>query len=257
LVLLQEVRGVSPVFHQIFWNGRRNYSGALLPPGQYEAVLTAADHKNRARKRHLWLSLQSASSSSPDEQYPETSAAKETPQAQAPAKPADRAKAAAKMIPHHRPSPRTPAKPAPTQSAQAPAAGKAPAAREEPKSAAAQKPPPASAGDRNAEAAPSRAGAVNFQVPFTEGASEMSQDSDSVLGHVAETMELYPLDKINLVGYAYSGETDAAALAQRRTEIVKKRLVDQYRMRPENIQTRSQVSGSQTYKVEIYIVRGG
>jgi hypothetical protein len=34
LAPLQEVVGGSPVFHQIFWNGRRNYFGAPLPAGR-------------------------------------------------------------------------------------------------------------------------------------------------------------------------------------------------------------------------------
>jgi len=261
LVLIQEVRGVSPVFHQIFWNGRRNYSGAMLPPGQYEAVLTAADHKNRMRKKHLWLTLQSAASSAPEPQYQESAPDKEAPQARAPARSAARAKLPGKTVSsssRRRTAPRAPAKPAQPRSEEESSEGSPPAAPEEKKPATAPKAPDsAQKPTPPAEASPSRAGAVNFQVAFPEGSAEMSQDSDSVLGHVAETMELYPLDKINLVGYAYSGETDAAALAPRRAELVKKKLVEQYRMRPENIQTRSQVSGSQTYKVEIYIVRGG
>ena len=41
LAPLQEVLGGSPVFHQIYWNGRRNYFGSPLAPGRYDAVLTA------------------------------------------------------------------------------------------------------------------------------------------------------------------------------------------------------------------------
>ena len=50
LAVLQEVKGSAPVFHQIFWNGRRNYFGSAYLPGQYECP--DGDIKDRSRK-HL------------------------------------------------------------------------------------------------------------------------------------------------------------------------------------------------------------
>ena len=57
LAPLQEVLGGSPVFHQIYWNGRQNYFGPPLPAGRYECVLTAIDAKNRQRTLHRWIQL--------------------------------------------------------------------------------------------------------------------------------------------------------------------------------------------------------
>lgn len=56
-VLLQEVTGSAPAFHQIYWNGRSNYSGPLLPGGRYECVLTATDGKNRQKTLRRWVEL--------------------------------------------------------------------------------------------------------------------------------------------------------------------------------------------------------
>ena len=61
LAPLQDVVGGSPVFHQIFWNGRQNYFGTPLPAGRYECVLTAPDAKNRQRTLHRWIQLVDAS----------------------------------------------------------------------------------------------------------------------------------------------------------------------------------------------------
>lgn len=52
---IQDVTGTSPVYHQVYWNGRRNYSGALLPGGRYECVLSATDAKNRRRSVQRWI----------------------------------------------------------------------------------------------------------------------------------------------------------------------------------------------------------
>ena len=54
---LQEVIGGGPVFHQIYWNGRSNYFGAVLPAGRYECVLSATDAKNRTKTLHRWIEL--------------------------------------------------------------------------------------------------------------------------------------------------------------------------------------------------------
>ncbi|MDE2290524.1 MAG: hypothetical protein KGL53_00470, partial [Elusimicrobia bacterium] len=45
--VLQEVKGSAPVFHQIYWNGRKRYFGDALPGGRYQCVLTATDGRRR------------------------------------------------------------------------------------------------------------------------------------------------------------------------------------------------------------------
>ncbi|MFA6029049.1 MAG: OmpA family protein [Elusimicrobiota bacterium] len=269
LVPLQEVKGGAPVFHQIYWNGRKNYFGNPYPPGQYEAVLSATDLKNHSRKRHLWITLQG------QEPVPAAPVSSSTLVAKAPpaelpvmGQETEEEEEAARPIPGRLQGrtigARKPAKTAKAGKPAKAAKGKKAAARREPSKTAAEPgaqptaaAAPAAAKPAAQEPAPSRAGVVNFQVLFQKGTATMQQDSDSVLGRIADTMELYPLDKINLVGYAYSGEPDGAALAKARADFVKKRLVEQYKMKPENIQLQNQVVGVESYKVEIYIVRGG
>ena len=64
LAPLQEVVGGNAVFHQIYWNGRRNYFGAPLAAGRYEAVLTASDTKGRQRTLHRWIQVLDAAGNS-------------------------------------------------------------------------------------------------------------------------------------------------------------------------------------------------
>ncbi|MBI5242599.1 MAG: hypothetical protein HY922_02810 [Elusimicrobia bacterium] len=309
-VTLQEVKGSAPVFHQIYWNGRKSYFGQPYPPGQYEAVLSATDLKNRARKKHLWVTLEGAPRPKPPK--PETplvaKAVKPKPEAQPSDLPSVEeqqgeseeeeeaaVKAAAKAVSDAKPKraqppaqkkgkqPKTQKKPEaelgpkveaeetvekpakPEEPAEKPAkpegtaekptskkgveiGGSKPGATESAKSGAAAKP-----ADPDQ---PQHPGVVNFQVAFVRNSVNMAQDSEPVLGHVADTMELYPLDKINLVGYAFSGEADAAGLAQKRADFVKRRLVEQYRMKAEMIQTQTQVTDNESFRVEVYIVRG-
>ena len=120
-------------------------------------------------------------------------------------------------------------------------------------SLAAEAPATRARAGKSKTSAPQRA--VTFLVAFVEDSVNMAQDGESVLRRVADTMDLYPLDKIKLVGYAYSGEGDAAGLARKRADFVKKRLVNQYRMKAQSIKTQAQVTDDESFQVEISIVR--
>ena len=91
---LQEVVGGGPVFHQIYWNGRQNYFGSILPGGRYECVVTATDAKNRTRTLHRWVQLGAEAPAAAKE---ELAAAPAAPAA--PAKPAAKAGAPSADLP--------------------------------------------------------------------------------------------------------------------------------------------------------------
>ncbi|MDE2291700.1 MAG: OmpA family protein, partial [Elusimicrobia bacterium] len=101
-----------------------------------------------------------------------------------------------------------------------------------------------------------RAGAVNYQVLFDKGTVNITKEGEGILARVADTMHYYPLDNINLVGYAYNAEPDAASLAQQRAELVSKLLVERHGMKAERIRTDTKVVDFEAFKVEIYIVEG-
>ena len=54
---IEEVVGSGPVFHQVYWDGRKNYSGFHEPYGFYECLLTAKDGSGRTRAIHRWVEL--------------------------------------------------------------------------------------------------------------------------------------------------------------------------------------------------------
>ncbi len=54
---IEEVVGSGPVFHQVYWDGRKNYSGSHEPYGSYECLLTAEDGAGRTRTIHRWVEL--------------------------------------------------------------------------------------------------------------------------------------------------------------------------------------------------------
>ena len=54
---IEEVVGSGPVFHQVYWDGRKDYSGPHEPYGFYECLLTAKDGSGRTRAIHRWVEL--------------------------------------------------------------------------------------------------------------------------------------------------------------------------------------------------------
>jgi len=114
-----------------------------------------------------------------------------------------------------------------------------------------------SANAEDAASRPARAGAVNYQVVFVKNAAGITPDGENILNRVADTMHYYPLDNINLVGYAYSGEQDSDSLASRRADAVSRHLVQKHGMKRDRIQVQTKIMDSESHKVEIYIVSGG
>jgi outer membrane protein OmpA-like peptidoglycan-associated protein len=291
LVVVQEVKGSAPVFHQIYWNGRRQYFGPPLPAGRYECVLSATDMRNRTHKEHEWVTLLGPA---PQAVEPEAPVAKaqaaapppsELPGAEPAAKKAakatrpwakgkvkgknvtarkgkgkgkGKAKVASKTIGAE---PSTEAA-EPGKEGEQPAAGASEGAKPQEGGTGAVEQPAASgaaAGKESKEedkGSGSRSGVVNYQPTFIRNTANITPDGESILGRVADTMRYYPLDNIKVIGYAYSGETGAEKLAQQRAELVEKVLVDQHGLKRDRIKTSSKVGGREVFKVDIYILPG-
>lgn len=288
--VLQEVKGSAPVFHQIYWNARKRYFGDPLPPGRYECVLTATDMRNRTSRARQWVEVKgnapaaeataSAGKVPPSELRGGETEVDIDPEDELDIDPKARPKSAkgakgrqsvkgrtskASAAPKSRKGKPTRVKRRPASSVSAadiPKPGEPPADN----SAAALAADGTAPSKTNAvelkgpakpsEDASSRAMAVNYQVLFQKGTTNITKEGESILARVADTMHYYPLDNINLVGYAYSGEPDAAKLAGKRAEYVSKLLVDRHAMKSERIRTDTKVTEDEAFKVEIYIVEG-
>lgn len=281
MVTLQEVKGSAPVFHQIYWNGRKRYFGETLPAGRYQCVLTATDTRNRTQRLRSWVEVKGA----PPPVATATAMAAPPPgdlepvDELDPEEAADKPALTAKALSTKAKSSRAPKsrKGKPSRIKRRPAAGPVPkavapasdpgvpaAAGENPPANPAAEPsaPPRVKGvDVSAKPAPEEegsghAGAVNYQVLFQRGTTLITKEGEGILARVADTMHYYPLDNINLVGYAYSGEPDAEKLAAKRAEFVSKRLVDSHGMKADRIRLDTKVASTESFKVEIYIVEG-
>ncbi|TBR22318.1 hypothetical protein EPO15_08325 [bacterium] len=286
--VLQEVKGAAPVFHQIYWNARKRYFGDPLPPGRYECVLTATDMRNRTSRARQWVEVKGApppAAAPPGKTPPaaltggdqgafdeeEEESLEPAPKqkgkgrkgkAGLSAKKGKGAKAAPAPKSRKGKPARVKRRPSSVSAASVPKADEPPVDTSAPALApdgtAPSKPSsvelkgPAKAPDD----ASSRAMAVNYQVLFQKGTTNITKEGESILARVADTMHYYPLDNINLVGYAYSGEPEAAKLAGKRAEYVSKLLVDRHAMKSERIRTDTKVTEEEAFKVEIYIVEG-
>jgi len=273
LVPLQEVKGSAPVFHQIYWNGRRRYFGQNLPPGRYEAVLSATDMRNRTRKLRRWIKVEGKAVTPEPKQAVSASTGRRPIVGEAPPDALPGAEKASQSVVRKRRQPRgktirrkRPSRKSRATKRRSRLKNRKPSSKRRKKTAvkgttikAGKKPAPkakpaAPEADRADEP---RAGAVNYQVLFDPNTANITSDGENILQRVADTMHYYPLDNINLVGYSYTGESDPDKLAVRRAQLVSKLLVERHGMARERLQVDTQTVQYQTAKVEIYIVAGG
>lgn len=252
LAPLQDVAGGSPVFHQIYWNGRQNYFGSPLPAGRYECVLTATDAKNRQRTLHRWIQLIDAAGNT----APPPPAVTVTPAASAPA-----SAALVAAAPTGAPSSEL----APAESSESLVAGKAKAAgkagkaakgaKKKAQAAPAESEETASADDAaapvKAAPKPTKPAAGSYELLFTKNTHQLTREAERTLETVAETMVYYPMENLKIVGYSQSAEKDAAGLAERRAQMVASLLINKYQIDPKKIQITSSVVETAKHAVVI------
>ncbi|MBI4424644.1 MAG: OmpA family protein [Elusimicrobia bacterium] len=248
LVTLQEVAGASPVFHQIYWNGRRNYFGPELPAGRYEVIVSATDGRNRTRKLHRWIGLEG----------PEPVAVAAAPAPVAPP-PADLRGGADKPVSfvQLRPRERRPRRGARAKGGRKGSgfiARKTPQPIPEPVAEPSPAPAPPGAAPPAAPASPPAVGAVNYRIAFTKGTLQMSQDGERTIARVVEVLQYYSRENLTIVGYASSTEPDAQQLATKRANTVSSILVNQYSVDPKRIETQPKVVAEERHEVEIFTV---
>jgi outer membrane protein OmpA-like peptidoglycan-associated protein len=294
LAPLQEVLGGNPVFHQIFWNGRRGYFGAPLPGGRYEAVLTAADSKGRQRTLHRWIQVQdtpgamggSAFARRPAEAAvtPAARAASAAPAAPAAAVavsavpagappadlPADKLAGVAdepliKEGPARKKARAAPAKrtPAKRKAAAKPKAKPAAEPQAEPSAddaaaAAESAAPAASPAAEKAGAAPakpSKPASGSYELGFNKGTHQLTREGEKRLAQIADTVSYYPMESLSIQGSALPAEPNAATLAERRAKMVAGLLINKYQIDPKKIQVSSSVSEKSAGRVLVSFVK--
>ncbi|MBI5624909.1 MAG: OmpA family protein [Elusimicrobia bacterium] len=246
LAPLNDVVGSGPVFHQIYWNGRKNYFGDPMPAGRYECVLTATDGRNRSRTLHRWITLAGA----PSPERPSVRSRKpvgEVEAAPAGPPPADlgsggldspeslvKGVTVGKAVSSKRPA----------------RARKSRASAKRKLAAAAQdKAEPDAEGQPTAPAGAAAAGAKDFELSFAPDSPELSPEAEAVIDQVGAVLENDKKSTLEITGHAAGAGLEAAALAKKRAGDAADRLMRKYGVPPERIVIRS--SASDADKVEI------
>jgi hypothetical protein len=96
---------------------------------------------------------------------------------------------------------------------------------------------------------------VSYRIFFTDR-NALTSASEKRLEQVAGTMGYYPMARIQLTGFAYSGEADAAAVAQSRVNKVADRLAEKYKIDRSRMQLSSKVTEATKPMVDIKLAVG-
>lgn len=255
-LLLQEISGSGQQFNQSFWNGRQKFFGAAYPSGKYMFTVTAADTEGRETSLSRLLAVRPT---------PEEEKAALARQAAKPS--ADRVtdsgvktralnpKGVKGAVPGKTLGAGKKGKPlkkAPPKKKGKAAAKKRPAPPPEDGAEAPGEAPPAEEAAKTSEApAPGElSGQFSYKVFFTDD-NKLTSASEKRLAQVAENIGYYPGAKLQLTGYAYSGEPNADAVAENRVNTVAARLSEKYKVDRERMDTSSKVSEATKAMVEI------
>ncbi len=271
-LLLQELSGSGPMYNQSFWNGRKKFFGASYPSGRYMFTVTAADVEGRETTVSRLLAVKPTPE---EEEALRAAAARKQPPKETVlpsgvkthslskkgvpgGKSGKVLRKPAKKGPPKKSRPAVKAKPAAKTKAkqtEEPATDQEPAGEQEP------------AGDKGAsggqessdagEAAPQGqlSGQVSYRIFFMNNNS-LTSASEKRLAQVAETMGYYPMARIRLTGYAYSGEPNADAVADNRVNKVASRLSEKYSIDKSRMELNSKVTESTKPMVEIKLAGG-
>ncbi len=246
-LLLQEVSGSGPMYNQSYWNGRQKFFGPSYPSGRYMFTVTAADPQGQKTSLSRWLLVRPT----PQEEAAMRSVAARQPvqnESVAPtglksrslAKGGKRGGSSGKLLKRVKTHKKYPPRKF------------RPAAVRKLKRAS----PARSGGDNPAAEKPGQlSGQVSYRIFFTDR-NALTNASEKRLEQVAETMGYYPMASIQLTGFAYSGEADAAAVAQSRVNKVADRLAEKYKIDRSRMQLSSKVTEATKPMVEIRLAGG-
>jgi outer membrane protein OmpA-like peptidoglycan-associated protein len=251
-LLLQEMSGSGSQYNQSFWNGRKKFFGAPYPSGRYMFTVTAADNEGKETSLSRLLVIRPT----PEEEKAAASkaAARKAAVRENVSATGLKSKSLGKGVKggtsgkvlkasaskKGRAVPRKAAKKTPAKKKAAPAA--------EEEAAAPAGEPAAPAGDAAGQGELS--GQVSYRIYFMEN-NALTAASGKRLAQVAETMGYYPMAKIRLIGYAYSGEANAEAVAETRVNKIASILSQKYSIDQSRMELSSKVSEATKPMVEI------
>ncbi|MCX5786329.1 MAG: hypothetical protein NTX59_11640 [Elusimicrobia bacterium] len=276
LLPLQEISGAGAQYNQSFWNARKNFFGAAYPSGKYLFSMTAADVEGRENNVRRLLVVkpapgeEAALQAAPvNKKAPGALAAPKTKAGKALKKSSLKT---GKALLKNKPSAHKTG--AALKASKAGKKSKTAAAALKKKSAAAKAAKPSTetetlssdgtssdgASSASTEAAGNGdtqapgSGQVSYKIYFKENSATVTANSEKKLSQVAETLNYYPMSKIKLTGYAYSGEPNADTMAENRVNYVVSRLTEKYKIDKERLDSQTKISDTPKTLVEIKLV---
>ena len=257
-LLLQEISGSGPQYSQSFWNGRKKFFGASYPSGRYMFTVTGTDVEGRETSLSRLLVVRPTPQ---EEKALQTAAALKAASVETVARSGVKTRALTTKGAKGGLSGKLIKKGAPSKTGKAlkKNSSKKPRALPKKRAKPAAEETEAEAGGAPAEAAPPAgdtappgelSGQVSYKIYFTD-ANTLTSGSEKRLAQVAETMGYYPMANIQLIGYAYSGEPNADALAENRVNLVAARLTEKHKIDRSRMDLQAKVTEATKSVVEI------
>ena len=253
IISLQKTDGYGPQYNQSYWNGRRNFFGAPYPSGKYMFSVTASDGEGRETNLRRLLIIkpspeEAKMAAKPAVASKKTGASGQAKGVKGKAVPPKKGKAALKAAKAGTRGKVKQAPPAKKKTAKKQSSKKTPAVSGE------ESAPKDTAGQQEGGAPESQtefSGQVSYKIYFREETAIVTPNSEKKLAQVAETMGYYPMAKVKLIGYAYSGEANSETMAQNRVNYVSTRLAGKYKIEKDRMDISTQISDTPKSIVEI------
>jgi len=248
------LEGKGNLLRRVSWDGRDQKSGSFVAPGTYTCKLYAANAENMAMSREIPLTIQQVGMTAAPEilEQPKTVAVKPKPK------------------PKPKPQPKAAKPPVEQTSAPAPSVAALPEATipavPPPKVVL---PPDAPAEERSEETKPAASAAPAEHaepdesdessnaiwkqvIQFDRNEMDLKPTLKASLERIGKTLEVYPLQKVRIMGFAERTETNASGLAKQRADMIRQTLIKEYQVDPSRIIVAGGRVGS-SGKVEISI----
>ncbi len=215
MFLVREIDGHGAQYHQSFWNGKKDFFGETYPSGQYIFALRATNVEGKESVTRKLLLLKDR----PGKKKPVKVKSKNI---FSKAKNAELKKERRYAFQKKK------------------TRGNSYKIRPKADLSAGVKPensfPPAGVSTKEAvEQQTEFTGHVSYKIYFKSGSNTITSNSRKKLLQVADTMNYYPMARIELIGYAYSGEPNSEAMAQSRANFVVSQLSGKYGIKKSRI----------------------
>lgn len=204
------LKGKENVLRRISWDGRHESGAGFMPAGTYRAVLKATDGDGKIKNAEILVQV-APFANLPI--YKQTSLAS--------------AKTAKKKPTRKKKAIKTPSPPVGEggdegSKASVPSPQSSPTGGEE-------VPSTPESGDGDSQAIWKQV------IQFDPGSADIQPSLKASLERIAKTLEVYPLQKVRILGFAENAEPNAAMLAKQRADNIRTALVSEYKVDPKRV----------------------